>query len=469
MNAAKGAPLMAAEGAFRSEGNIIGGTDEEQNKVLEDTAGSLLFGIPAVVGLDAVTEVAVPLAKAGFKKGTDYLGGVVESNPFLRKLGIGFEKGLEGKNPLAESGIKKMEAEQLDRSSGLMDQILEADKKLGIQVGASLEQAEKAGQILDIARPVQKAIKALDFSYQTFQDMNDNNRGRQIFERIANKMDGVVSPLEAKALIDDVDAFIGKFTATGNKTSTDVAILDSLHKVRKELSDQMKNEISGYREASQRFEEFRRLVPETIMSGQTPQDTSGIFMGKLRNAEGKLYKGIDDLHMNAMAQGSGSGDKRKAFINTERGVSEFMMNEINRGAQSPFDGKQFLDNIKKYSDEANYLKEVQTVKAPFVTSTNVVGALGQLGHLGAHAGATVAGRVARPVADISRKAYKLPAEKLNGLADRLESIPGLSTLGKALKDGLQNGDQAKKNAALFSILQNPQARILLDEDENEGN
>lgn len=460
------APEIAAEGALRSEGNLIGGTDEEQTQVMDDTVGALSFGLPAVLGLDAVTEVAAPAVKAGGKKVNEAYDNFAKDHPFLRKMGIGFDKGMQGNNPLAESGIKKLEAEQMNNSQSLMEQITTADQKLGQEVGNSLKQAEAAGQILDIGQPISKALNALDYSYKTFQDINENSRGRQIFSKIMNGM-GDATPTEAHDLLKDVDAFIGKFQAVGNKTSTDMGIIDSLMRVRRELSESMKNQISGYRDAASRFEEFRRLVPETIMSGAVPQDISGVYMGKLKNADAKLFKNLDDMTLNATAQGSGSSEKRKAFINAERGVSEFMQNDLARGVDPVFDGKNFLDNTKKFSDEANYLKDVQTVKSPFVNSNNVIGAIGQFGHSGALAASTMAGRVAKPLSEISRNAYKMPAEKLNALADKMQNVPGLQSLGQALKDGVANGDQAKKNAALFSILQNPSARLLLDEDEND--
>ncbi len=49
----------------------------------------------------------------------------------------------------------------------------------------------------------------------------------------------------------------------------------------------------------------------------------------------------------------------------------------------------------------------------------------------------------------------------------MKTAPGLKILGEALEQGLANGDQAKKNAAIFSILQHPEASLYFqNEDEN---
>ena len=53
------------------------------------------------------------------------------------------------------------------------------------------------------------------------------------------------------------------------------------------------------------------------------------------------------------------------------------------------------------------------------------------------------------------------------MADKLSSsgVPGLDSLGVALKKGLENKNPAMKNAALFTILQNPKARLLINPEE----
>lgn len=476
-NAAKLAPAIAAEGAMRSEGNIIGGTDEEQAKVLDDTRDSLLMGIPAVIGMEGVSEVVAPVVK---QKAGDIVDSVKEGasdfaqkNPFLRKVGIGYDiANKQNINPLSESGIKQLETEQIDNSTGLMNRIFQADEKLGKDVGNSLKQAEQQGIRIDVNESINRSQggKTLDELYRQMDDIEANSsRGRQIFGKLAAERTGIATPGEAKVILDDIDAYIAKFKAIGidKRTETDINALKNLMGIRKQLSEQMKDQIPAYRAATQRFEEFRRLVPETVMAGEIPGEVADIYMGNLRNVDKKLFEGVDNIAMNATAQGSGSVDKRKAFINTERGIGKFMQNDIARGGNQPFDGKAFLEDTKHFSDKAQFLRDAQTVKAPFASSKNIVDLVGQLGHGGFLAGSVVAGKSARKVSDISRKAYKLPAETLNKTADTLINTPGLQILGQALKDGLANGDQAKKNAALFSILQNPNARLLLQEDENE--
>jgi hypothetical protein len=48
----------------------------------------------------------------------------------------------------------------------------------------------------------------------------------------------------------------------------------------------------------------------------------------------------------------------------------------------------------------------------------------------------------------------------------LEGTPALKFLGSSLREAIEQNDAFKRNAALFSILQNPAAKALID-TENE--
>lgn len=472
---AKAAPAIAAESALVSEGNL----DDEQGreKLGQDVLGGLAFGLPAILGLEGATGLVAPAAKAGLNAVDQKFGNFVKDNPFMRKYGIGVKHGEMGTKPTTEAGLNALEGQQIDRTRGMLDNVYAADKTLGKAVGKSIEDATASGARLDIAKPVTKALKALNFSYSTFEDMAENPRGRKIFDKIQSNMSGDVSPSEAKDVLDDIDAFIGKFNASRTKTTQEEAILSTLNKVRKELSDQMKKDIPAYGQAAERFTEFRHLVPETILSKDKPVDVTGIFMGNLRNSDDKLYSALNELQMGATSQGSGSSNIRKSFGNAQAGMKEFEANEALRNAELIKQGKTpnvsplvqnadaFTNQMKQYSDEANFLRDIQTVKSPNPGSSAKEVAGSMFGKAGALRTSLMVGKIKKPIADISKKAYNMPAEKLGTLASQMKTTPGLRILGQALEEGLANGDQAKKNAAIFSMLQHPEARLYFDNEE----
>ena len=67
---------------------------------------------------------------------------------------------------------------------------------------------------------------------------------------------------------------------------------------------------------------------------------------------------------------------------------------------------------------------------------------------------------------MGRNIYNAPTETLTGLAQKLENNNVTASLGRALREGLQSGDAQKRNAALFTIMQNPKARVLVDEEND---
>jgi hypothetical protein len=72
--------------------------------------------------------------------------------------------------------------------------------------------------------------------------------------------------------------------------------------------------------------------------------------------------------------------------------------------------------------------------------------------------------IASPV-KLTQKVYNAGEDELRGLAQKMSEIPGLQSVGKSLMEGLENKDKAGVNAALFSIMQNPQARILINGED----
>lgn len=465
----KAAPVMAAEGLLGSEGNLVG-TDADQGQVGKDVLSNLALGVPTMLGMQAVTDVAAPAAKAGVQKASQYLDDAAENNPFLRKAKKAFEFGEQGINPVREDHKAALLDKQPKQAQELLGQIKEADKKLGKEVGSTLEKATQAGQVINIDEPINKALNELKYSYENLQSMNNVSRGRQIFSNIANKQGQDISPMDAKDLLDDMDAFIGKFQASNNRSTAENNVLETLMTTRKELSESIKTQIPEYRAAAKRFEEFRNLVPETILSGERPTDVTNIYYGSLRNKEQKLYDKLNTLATESTGQGSGVENVIKSMNNTTKGMKQFEANELARGTVSPLKqtADQFTKQVRGFSDEAQLLRDMQTVKSPNFNS-DLISMTAQLGKEGTLRTANIAGRVSKPLTDISKRVYKMPAEKLTQYADALEKVPGLKMYGTALRKGLENGDQAAKNAALFTIMQNPNARILFSDENEEEN
>ena len=59
-------------------------------------------------------------------------------------------------------------------------------------------------------------------------------------------------------------------------------------------------------------------------------------------------------------------------------------------------------------------------------------------------------------------------EQLSRVANKLMSNPSYSQTGQALQDAIAKSDTAKKNAILFTIMQNPNLRMSLSDEQDQS-
>jgi hypothetical protein len=480
---------MAAEGALgagieaigSSKGSITG-TPEQQDQLAGDIATGAGIGAIAGGGIGTLSEVAVPAAKKMLEPVSEKIGEFVEKRPFLRQMGVSSEYGEKGINPVAESelletGLEKQSLSTVDteRAKSLMDEILQADKKLGQDVGSSLEQATKKGITVDAYPILQKSLKSLNMSYDLIEEMGENPRGRYILDKIADSTDKTMTPNEAKQLLEDVDAYISKFGSVkpGTETSIEGAIARNLRSFRSNLSNKLKDIIPEYKQATERFSQFRQFIPESIIAGDLPSDVADVYMGDLRNPEKQLLTKLRTIVKGSTQTGTSSAPIKEAYVNAIRGMRKFEQAEAARGITEPLlkSADEYAQQIKQYADDAAVRRQMANVEemgSIQKTAPGMVMDTGSTVRSKLLTGANIYGRGKRTAREVSQKLYTAPREQLDSLANKLSSVPGLGSLGRALKEGVESNDSFKKNAALFSIMQNPSAKLLIDsEDEWE--
>jgi hypothetical protein len=480
---------MAAEGALgagieaigSSEGSITG-TPEQQEQLTGDIATGAGIGAIAGGGIGTLSEVAVPAAKKMLKPVSEKIGEFVEETPFLRQLGVSAKYGEQGINPVAESsrikttlGEEGLVRRDTSRAQGLMDEILTADKTLASGISDSLEKASERGVRIDAYEPLQKSLRQLNVAYDKLEEIGTNTRGKYILDKIANSVDKSLDPLEAKMLLDDVDAFINKFgrITPGTATTTESLIAENLQSFRRNFSNNIKEAVPEYKTAAKRFEEFRRFVPESVISGDLPVEVTDVFMGELKTPEKQLLLKLRALVKSATKTGQTAEPVGEAFENVIQGIKKFEQAEAARGLKSPLPrtGEEYFELIKNYADDAAARRQMASVEEMASIQRNIPAAVMETGSTfrsGALTTANLYGQAKRGARKLSQKLYTAPREQLDSLANKLSSVPGLGSLGRALKEGVESNDSFKKNAALFSIMQNPSAKLLIDsEDEWE--
>jgi len=480
---AKAAPLIAAESALTSEEQLLG---EQANPVgvAADVAGGLAFGLPAVIGLEAATQVAAPSIRGKLDK----VGGKIkdafedEGNPRLRQMARAYQyygKDL-GIHPRSHGeDIAGMKLAQRDsNAAGTLANVMDsADKKLGQEVGQSIEKATQRGAIVDVSPDIQAAAQRVAGLAQQLPDLGSSRKSQLAFEKIL-KGEAQLSPTEVKNLIDDLDAAIGTFKAATNKDAAAVGTLNELMRHRKAISDTFKKSVPEYAEAAQRFESFRNVL-EQLVSGDRPADVTQTFYGSLRNQDQKVYDKLIDMIQNVQKTGQSSQSYRTAFTLFMDEMEKFQAKEAARLGKGA--AKQVLPDtqtLRKFilgaSDDSVLRGSVrQTMESRSVVPDMKEAIIGKAPTSGAY----LAGRAMKSVENIGKKPvvqktaaitkaiYNAPAQSVANLASKLEASGNFSQVGKALRESLENGDTAKKNAALFTIMQNPNARAFISAED----
>lgn len=493
MSYAKASPGIALEGALSSQdGTVL--TPEGRAKLGEDTVGALAFGLPAVFGLQAATDIVGPAASkatAAVKKAGKE---AIADSPLLRQMEVSFDYGKRGINPRStstqlatDSGTVNLAELDNDRVKKLMKEIQTADKTIGKAVGDSLETATAAGQVVNLSPDAKQSLAQLQSIAKQNPELADNSRVRQIFDKIAQN-GGEVTPVEARELIDYTDAYINKFKTATNTTPLDQAVLQNLMSTRKNFATTLRNAVPEYAKAADRMSSFRTAVPETIIARSRPVDIDNKYYGNLKDQDKQLFDSLKALVQGTTKPGASSAETRTAFVNTIKGLKEFETGEAARLASGEIQNSALSrpasaieEQIKKFSDDAVARGSMDAISPQAgvggIAKEALIGVGAETGRSVALSAANKAGMMSRrvgqaatqnPVARLGRNLYNAPNETVQALADQLQSTPGLERYGKQLADSIQNGNNNRKNQVLFTIMQNPSARAIVGTEEEEN-
>lgn len=483
-------PVIMAESALSSkEGGLL--TPEERSKLTEDVAGGALFGLPAAFGMQAVSDVAVPLAaeRAAALKGK--IQDVVGETPLLRQMKIAYGYGKQGINPKSQSATLATDLgntglSELDnqRTTKLMDEIYEAQKRVGAGVNSALENATNNGKLVDITTDIQDALSQIQTLATKYPEITENPRAAQIFEKIAQGQTQI-TPVEANDLIKYIDSYIGKFKSSTNKTPGEEGILSNLLQNRKQFSNTLKTTVPEYGEAAERYNQFMKLVPETIIAGNRPVDIKGEFFSDMNNQDQKLFDQLKRLNQGTTREGTATQPIRESFVNTVKGLKTFEQQEADRLAagkiSNPALSRSATDienEIKMNSDDAvarGAMDALQPHTGVATTLAKTLTGTGETGRAMSLSASNIAGRVTRkigqssqgnPISKITRGIYTAPDETVLALSQKLKSVPALQKYGQSLEDALNSTDSNRRNQILFTIMQNPNARAFV-KDEHE--
>lgn len=475
----KASPAIAAESALSSKENLIG-PDANPEGVGADVVGGLAFGLPAVLGLEAASQAVVPSisgkVQAVKQKVADAFAD--EGNPRLRQMAKSFQEygrdlGIHPRSHGQDIAGQKFAQRDQKAASNLLNVVDSADSKLGQEVGDSIQKATTRGAVIDVGPDIQAAANRIMQLSQELPDLGATRKSAMAMDKILNGQPQL-TPTEVKGLIDDLDAAIGTFKSATNKDAAAVGTLNELLKYRKSVAQTFKDTVPEYRAAAERFESFRNVL-EQLVSGDRPSDITQTFYGNIRNQDQKVYDQLIHLIENVQRPAQSSQSSRTAFTNFMDSLQDFEQKELAKGNSPVLPSS---DSLRKFildaSDDSALRGSVRsTTESRGVIPDWKEALIGKAPTSGAY----MVGRITKSAEDIAKKplitktaamtkaVYKAPAQAISNLASKLETSGNFQQLGKALREAVTNGDTAKKNAALFTIMQNPNARAFISAED----
>lgn len=485
--AALAAPEGAVAGALGSEHNLIDADDEDTGDFYGDVASGAATGSLLGAGLSLGSDLIPAGAKLLKGKMGSYLDDTIDDSASLRQAANAYNSGKEGLNYNSQKHIDigepgkfgPLSTMENDAAEGFVKKIEQADSALGKNVGKSLDNATAQGIKINIGDDLGKLASNLQaFAVQNPDLFDDPTTIKTIGKIFPGNAE--LTPLEVRGAIEELDKLRGTISRDGRANFNKVS--ETAQKVQSLLRSQLKEQVPEYKNAAARFEEFRRLYPETFLRGNTPEAFNDAMYGSIRGPEAKLHAKVREVITDSTRPGgksSASATYSKLLENTkqlEQSEAERIANgtlnaEDNvfskMGLKKPSD---FADEIRKQADASATKQQAQgvsLVETPGGALTKAVTGVAAMGRGQIMTAANAAGRTAKRTKDLGKWVYSAGPQQLSEMADHMMQKPSSTQMGQALQDAIKSNDTAKKNAILFSIMQNPNLRLDLSGSDSE--
>lgn len=456
--AIEGAPLGAAMG--------FGGSEHDVNQPVE-----LAKDVASSTGMASLGGLVIGGAVAGGKAALDYAPDLVKKWDFTRKTLKAYNMGKEGQNFDTAAGKSQVGQQLRDIPNDIADQIRAADKINGTAVEQSLDKAEAAGVKINVDPQLQAATNEL---FQTFAEnpvllQTVDPKSRALIMKLSKGGLGNMSPIEARALKDSLYDLSSKM----NGLSSDVASISrgKSQEVGSALNDALKEQIPEYKDAAEKFANYRSQIAEPLLQPDLPADKRTKLLGDLKNKDTELYKGAKHVFGEAILPGAPALEKRNALNEVVGNLGNIEKN--NPAAMKELGGsaEQVGNKWKDMADKMAVLKQSQGFYPNEGFTKTFMGSLVGAGEGMTYNMASRAGRVSSAVGQsktvqIASKLFNGTDNQLMGLAQQLKKSNASAWYGEALEKALMNKNEAGKNAVLFKMLQIPEYRNMLRGDDD---
>jgi hypothetical protein len=459
--ALKGAGVGAVSGALSSEGTL----DDEKGreKMLADAIGGGVAGGILAPGIEGAASVG----GKGLKKFGGYLankaGDLAEDSPLLRQMQKSYKEGrVAGTEISAGTESRGMQgAQQAADVDRFTDQFIGAQNKLGKNIGNAVDTASQNGVTVDLRQNAGQVISTLEDAISK-NAIVDAPAAKALVQKLKVAEAKPLSPNDIRALLPELSDIA--------KSTEDKSLQKIISGIQSQANNDLNTSIPNLQGLKDQYSGFLKGGPETII-GKGMDNTNNSWLSDMSDPEGKLATNIKGLLKSSQAPGSGSTESLNTINQVVKNLQD--MESKNPGIMA-----------KLGIDPSKLGKDMQTSADDFAISRSVLGedpktnparslwsilggantGRGQLLHKANLAGRQIKNVSESKVADFSRQLYNMPSDQLTSVANKLKTM-GLDRLGGALERGLAEKNESLKNAALFTIMQNPKARLLISGDD----
>lgn len=434
------AGMGVVAGAGSSEGKLIDSTPEEKQKLLEDVKSSAKFG--------AVTGGALGILGTGVKQPGEEATKIGD-NDYFRQLALAFKEGRAGKG---FSGVKQTAERLKQETSEAVDvskKLLGAREQLGQNIDNVLTNASKQGVKIEPSETLTNAASDVQELLASKPTLLGKAETGKTLDKIDSLLNNQLDPKEANEL---------------RKTFRDLALTiqdTDYHLPLKRFSTTLNNDIEasvpGFKQANKLFYEYSKAGPESLLTKGLPVEEAGKFLSESKAPSKEVISNVEKVMKKMTAPGTSGEVEKKTFMEFMDNLKDFEkqnpgklqelgidLNKLEQGVYTQADLSAIRKTIQGYEPEAGWKSNLLGFFTPRGMSMRVANVAGK-----------ATGAASKPL-ELGKNLYQATDEELQSvIIPQLQEIPGAEAIIRKLDEAISSKDISKKNALLFSIMQNP--------------
>lgn len=484
-----GVGVGGIQGALTSEeGRLIGATEEEKEKLLEDVKSGAIAG----GGLSALMGASAPIAAKGVQKFKGAISELADKTILGKQAKEAFESGQAKMDYSSIPGARLKTAEVSQGVEDITNVLTSLRDKAYKQIEKPLEFATQLGKKVSLEIP--------DTTITSLKEAGANDELISVVNKLKQKVRDPLTLVETSDLSPEAAYTLRK--SLKDLVGDDNKLRSAIKPILNEIDDKIENVFTSdpnlkkqledigiapsFKEGLETYKEVVGNLLESITQKGLPVEARDKFLSDTRSQAqvNRLYKGVEDLVQDLMQP----GDIQKTAVRTLENPSGGLKAGFEKLKQNPKIAKQLESMTKELGfDDIDDLQkrlvgDIENVSLKASTKRAITGerALAQglptkgdifsLGREGVLRSSYLGGRAQRaageaieaisktkPV-DITKTIYNLPENKIMQMASSLEKNPKFQKQAKTLRTALESGNNFKKQAVLFSLLQDPEFR-----------